>query len=448
MVFKIPQKRDIYKQDVTIVTAEREGVKGLGRLKWTPPAGAMMVISEKERGLPEGPAWATEPPIWGEPIGNRHLLKQLQEIDRKKVYRYAYPNGKEYETEWESEAAAKAWGRENGHRYLGEVRLEPTVERAPRDIGSRGTEPDLSPPPLIQAPVREKLNNRKPKPQPSRLPIVAARPGSASSASSDKNEVGREIGTERKAIESKGINDEVPTTPGENEGNLLDFMWSVIRQINPFESRERRIEKVEDALKRNGFENERARKEAEKLIRHSGEIGEFVGGALASRYLAGPIRRLFVREGFIPLGPIKQPKKRPDWIGPRRPNNPRPTVQAGHIASKELREAGLAEERLALEDSTFNEALSGNIIESKGAYSLKDTISIGGIPVERRTALLYARQSRSPNFPSPSEVLNAPSVPGRLAPSGIKDTEKEFMRWARNIILSEGDQHPLRFLLE
>jgi len=280
------------------------------------------------------------------------------------------------------------------------------------------------------------------------FPIFEAEPGFEPIPWSEKIfDAERRIGTDTRLVEPKRPQIEEPKPSADNDDNLLDFMWDVIRQINPFESRQTRIQKVEDALRRNGFEQERARKEAEKLIRHSGEVGELVGGALANKFLAAPIRRLFVPDP-VPLGPIKLPKKRPDWIGPRRPNNPRPTVQAGHIASKELRQAGLADERLALEDSTFNEALSGNMIESKGALSLKDTINIGGVPVERRTALLYARQSRSPNFPSESEVMNAPSVPGRLAPSGIADTEGEFLRWARNTILAGGDQHPLRFLLE
>jgi len=105
----------------------------------------------QDRGVPGAPAWATEPPVWGEPISWQHLRKQLEELDRKKVYRYAYPDGSKSETTWQSESAAKAWASVHGHRYLGEVRTEPTVERLPRDIGSRGTEPALSPPPLVQA---------------------------------------------------------------------------------------------------------------------------------------------------------------------------------------------------------------------------------------------------------------------------------------------------------
>lgn len=116
----------------------------------------MAVVAKNERGtqdrgVPAAPAWATEPPVWGEPVSWQHLRKQLEDLDRKKVYQYAYPDGSKYETTWQSESAAKAWASINGHRYLGEVRAEQPVEPTPRGLGGRGTEPSLSPPPLVQA---------------------------------------------------------------------------------------------------------------------------------------------------------------------------------------------------------------------------------------------------------------------------------------------------------
>lgn len=120
----------------------------------------------QDRGVPGAPAWATEPPVWGEPISWQHLREQLKELDRKKVYRYAYPDGSKYETTWHSESAAKAFASINGHRYLGEVRTEPRVERARPELDSRGTAPDLSPPPLVEA------QTSPPKPPPPRKGTV------------------------------------------------------------------------------------------------------------------------------------------------------------------------------------------------------------------------------------------------------------------------------------
>lgn len=116
----------------------------------------MAVKSDKERGVqnrgvPTAPAWATEPPVWGEPITFQHLRERFEEMDRKTVYRFAHPDGSRSETNWQSESAAKAWANINGLRYLGEVPAERPAERTPRDLGSRGTEPSLSPPPLVQA---------------------------------------------------------------------------------------------------------------------------------------------------------------------------------------------------------------------------------------------------------------------------------------------------------
>jgi hypothetical protein len=61
-----------------------------------------------------------------------------------------------------------------------------------------------------------------------------------------------------------------------------------------------------------------------------------------------------------------------------------PTVQAGHLTSRHSGE----EERLALEDSTWNQ-WSSHRGESQGAIFFKEAVLIGGIPVERRTAVTW-----------------------------------------------------------
>lgn len=154
----------------------------------------MAVATDKERGVqnrgvPGAPAWATEPPVWGEPISFEHLRKGFEEMDRTRVYRYAYSDGSPYELSWNSESAAKAFARINGHRYLGEVRAERPVEerpieRTPRDLGSRRTEPSLSPPPQVQAQVSPVKRRRLPPveeikpvpPVPSPVPTKRAPP--------------------------------------------------------------------------------------------------------------------------------------------------------------------------------------------------------------------------------------------------------------------------------
>lgn len=134
--------------------------------------------SVKDRGVPT-PAWATEPPVWGEPVSVDRVLDTLERMDRKKVYRFAYPDGRQYETTWQTESGAKSWASINGHRYLGEVKTEEPVRPVrpvPRDIGSRGTEPDLSPPPLVQAPwpppppPPKKKGKKKKDPDPDPVP--------------------------------------------------------------------------------------------------------------------------------------------------------------------------------------------------------------------------------------------------------------------------------------
>jgi hypothetical protein len=375
--------------------------------------------STQERGVPATPAW-------------EHLREQMEDLDRKRVYRFAYPDGSKYETAWQSESAAKGWASINGHRYLGEVRSEPRVEWSRSGLDSRGADPDLSPPPLVEAQAspprrsRPRLGSRGTDPDLSPPPLVEAQTSPLRRSRPAPSDV------------------LTPEQPVGSDNPEFEFWREVIKQINPFESREERVKKVRKALEGNGFDPKQAQKEATTLIRNSGEVGELLGGFIANRLLGPIIRRWLIPPPVLGVGPVK---RRPNFIGPRRPSNPRPTVQAGHTASKDLRKSGW-EERLALEDSSFNVDLSGNVIESKGAYSIKDVIDIGGVPVERRTAILYARELKPRNFPSLSEVINAPSAPGRLAPKGITKTEDEFIRWARNAIVAGGNDHPLRFLLE
>jgi hypothetical protein len=69
----------------------------------------------------------------------------------------------------------------------------------------------------------------------------------------------------------------------------------------------------------------------------------------------------------------------------------RPTVQAGHLTS---RHSG-AVERFALEDSYFNQ-VSNWLGEMQGAIFEKSAISIGGVPVELRTAQMWERLGKLP----------------------------------------------------
>jgi len=68
-----------------------------------------------------------------------------------------------------------------------------------------------------------------------------------------------------------------------------------------------------------------------------------------------------------------------------------PTVQVGHLVSLFYSKI----ERLALEDSTFNQ-WSSNVGESQGAVFEKRALNIGGIPVEYRTARLLESASLLP----------------------------------------------------
>lgn len=81
-----------------------------------------------------------------------------------------------------------------------------------------------------------------------------------------------------------------------------------------------------------------------------------------------------------PLAFLVDPKTG-DWLS-REKYSQDPTVQAGHLTSLLLGAA----ERLAIEDSTFNQ-WSSNRGESQGAIFLKSAVGIWGVIVELRTAM-------------------------------------------------------------
>ena len=148
------------------------------------------VITESERKTDgrgvSPPPWATEPPVWGEPVardpaGWEKVRRDLAEMERKKVFRFARPDGSQYETDWVNESSAKAWADINGHRYLGRVPEAGAVAPPPpppeRGTSNRGTERPLSPPPLVKAdvkpppPPKEKIEQvQPPPPEPKPLP--------------------------------------------------------------------------------------------------------------------------------------------------------------------------------------------------------------------------------------------------------------------------------------
>lgn len=90
------------------------------------------------------------------------------------------------------------------------------------------------------------------------------------------------------------------------------------------------------------------------------------------------------------------------WLS-REKHSQTPTIQAGHLVS---RHAGRGE-RFALEDSTFNQ-WSSNKGERQGAIFVKTALDIDGVPVERRTALLWERAGLLP----PGTVAAARPHPG------------------------------------
>jgi len=140
------------------------------------------------------PPWATEPPVWGEPVakdpaGWEKVRRDLAEMERKKVFRYARPDGSQLETTWVNESTAKLWADYNGLRYLGRVQEGAVAPPPPpppeRGTSNRGTEPALSPPPLVQAepppppPKPKPLDTKKkkePPPDPTPIPPPKKRP--------------------------------------------------------------------------------------------------------------------------------------------------------------------------------------------------------------------------------------------------------------------------------
>jgi hypothetical protein len=82
------------------------------------------------------------------------------------------------------------------------------------------------------------------------------------------------------------------------------------------------------------------------------------------------------------------PNGQPDWSTVRWRSrahlSEQPTVQAGHLTSFH---SG-AEERLALEDSWFNQ-VSSQRGETQGAIFQKSAVLLGGLPVEYRTAKMW-----------------------------------------------------------
>jgi hypothetical protein len=137
------------------------------------------------------PPWATEPPVWGEPVkgeppGWDKVRRDLAEMERKKVFRYARPDGSQLETTWVNESSAKVWAEMNGLRYLGRVpdRTETPAPPPPdfRGTANRATEPQLSPPPLVEAErppppkPREKKKKVEPAPPESAKPPPKKRP--------------------------------------------------------------------------------------------------------------------------------------------------------------------------------------------------------------------------------------------------------------------------------
>src|SRR4051794_34756748 len=100
-------------------------------------------ITDRERGVDNRgvpPAWATEPPVWGEPVSWSHVEASLEEIERPKVFRFERPDGSKYETTWQDKGNAKAWASVVGHRYLGETPTRAATAPTPRATEDRGTE--------------------------------------------------------------------------------------------------------------------------------------------------------------------------------------------------------------------------------------------------------------------------------------------------------------------
>jgi hypothetical protein len=81
-------------------------------------------------------------------------------------------------------------------------------------------------------------------------------------------------------------------------------------------------------------------------------------------------------------------------------------VQAGHMeASTYAKAAGKPREFLMLEDADLN-WLSGQTVETRGAYSSKPAVLIDGLPVDIPTATLYENHGLLP----PGTVDAAPLI--------------------------------------
>ena len=127
---------------------------------------------------------------------------------------------------------------------------------------------------------------------------------------------------------------------------------------------------------------------------------------------------------------------RDEWLS-REKYSGVPTVQAGHMISKHSQ----LPERLALEDSTFNQ-WSSNRGESQGAIFWKPAVDIGGVPVDRRTAMLWEAAGKLPVgtvgaaeahegwAPASGVAVNgAPPIepPDELAPTTFTEHDPEEM---------------------
>jgi hypothetical protein len=77
-------------------------------------------------------------------------------------------------------------------------------------------------------------------------------------------------------------------------------------------------------------------------------------------------------------------------------------VQVGHQTAF----ASGAPEQFTLEDADLNQ-LSGQTIESRGAFSSKPGVEIGGVPVDLQSALQWERLGQLPE----GTVANSPQIP-------------------------------------
>jgi hypothetical protein len=109
-----------------------------------------------------------------------------------------------------------------------------------------------------------------------------------------------------------------------------------------------------------------------------------------------------------PLKFLVDPKTR-NWRGRFPKSDVAPSAQAGHATTR----ASGAAERFLLEDADFNQLTASS--EAKGVIFAKEGVDIGGVHVERRTALQYENMvdpSTSRPYLAPGTVANAPSTLG------------------------------------